>query len=93
MRSVPRDATGTPQRCREDRHLAEKQNRRKIICGGCGERVLEETAMEAYRTAQDGYTRFRDHPTAGGTLAYLCPHCYDDWDVATDGQPENNERR
>jgi hypothetical protein len=67
--------------------LAERRDRRKIICGGCGERVRADTAQDAYRTVEDGFTRFRNHPVAGSTLTSLCPTCYREWDVATDGLP------
>jgi hypothetical protein len=29
--------------------------------------------------------RFRDHPVPESTLTHLCPDCYRDWDVETDG--------
>ncbi len=59
---------------------------RKIICGACGERMLESKTTDAYRTTEDGgFTRFRDHHVPGSTLTHLCPACYAEWDVQTDG--------
>ncbi len=71
------------------RPLARKHIASKIICGGCGERVLEDTAQEAYRVVEDGQMRFRHHPVPGSTVAYLCPSCYTEWDVETDGLPSD----
>ena len=66
--------------------MVDKRDQRKIICGGCGERVSDEKVRDAYRTAgDDGFMRFRDHPVQGGTLTCLCPACYREWDVETDG--------
>lgn len=68
--------------------MVDKRNRRKIICGACGERVPEETARDAYRTTGEGlFMRFRDHSVPESTLTHLCPDCYRDWDVETDGVP------
>jgi len=68
--------------------MADKRNERKTVCGGCGERVSEEKAREAYRTTEEGgFTRFRDHAVAGSTLTHLCPACHQEWDVETDGVP------
>ncbi len=62
--------------------------KRKIICGACGERVLAARAKDAYRGAEEGgFARFRDHQVAGSTLTQLCPQCYEEWDVRTDGLP------
>jgi len=68
--------------------MGDKRNRRKIICGGCGERVAEEKATDAYRTTgEDGFMRFRDHAVPNSTLTRLCPDCRRDWDVDSDGVP------
>ncbi len=43
--------------------MGDRRDRRKIICGGCGERVAEEKVRDAYRTTrEEGFMRFRDHP-------------------------------
>ncbi len=57
----------------------DRRDRRKIICGACGERVAEEKARDAYRTTgEEGFMRFRDHPVPDSTLTHLCPDCYRD---------------
>ncbi len=66
--------------------MGDGTTKRKIICGSCGERVLESKAKKAYRvTEEGGFTRFRDHQVTESTLTHLCPECYGDWDVDTDG--------
>jgi len=68
--------------------MGDRRDRRKIICGACGERVPEEKARDGYRTTgEDGFMRFRDHPVPESTLTHLCPDCYREWDVETDGVP------
>jgi len=68
--------------------MGDRRDRRKISCGGCGERVAKEKVRDAYRTArEEGLMRFRDHPVPDSTLTHLCPDCYRDWDVGTDGVP------
>ncbi len=65
--------------------MADRRNRRKIICGACGERVAEDKVRDAYRTSEDnGFMRFRDHLVPGSTMTYLCPDCYREWDVETE---------
>ncbi len=66
--------------------MSDGTTKRKIICGSCGECVLASKAKDAYRvTENDGFTRFRDHQIAGSTLTQLCPECYEEWAVETDG--------
>ncbi len=66
--------------------MGDRTTQRKIICGSCGERVLESKAKDAYRATEDGgFTRFRDHHVAGSTRTQLCPECVVEWDVETDG--------
>ena len=62
--------------------MAARRQQRKIICGACGERVLEERARDAYRTIDHGgFMRFARSAVPGSTLTALCPQCYHEWDV------------
>jgi len=66
--------------------MGDRTTQRKVICGACGERMLESKAKDAYRTTEDGgFARFRDHHVPGSTLTHVCPECYAEWDVETDG--------
>jgi len=73
---------------RQEGHpMPDKHPTLKVVCGGCGERVAEDKVEDVYRTTEDGFMRFRRHAVPGGTLTRLCPACYLEWDVETDGLP------
>ncbi len=67
--------------------MPDKHPTPKVMCGGCGERVAEDKATDAYRTTEDGFMRFRTHTVLGGMLTRLCRARYREWDVETDGLP------